>query len=109
MQIADEWMDTMREGRLVGPRRLLAEILVQAMNDAVGNMWDYKNHKKRHLIGGIVEEAKGWFNSDSMEEWSFLWVCEHLNLDPTYILTHLFSKTSYSTNIGRGEKGLGLC
>lgn len=36
-----------------------------------------------------VKEARDWFYSDSREAWSYIWLCEHIDLDPKDLLARM--------------------
>ena len=46
----------------------------------------------------IRADALGWFMSRSPEPWGFIWVCEHLDINPTrlyYRLSELYSELDW--------------
>lgn len=55
-------------------RELLAGVLDRAIRDASGLGWDCDRW--------IQESALEWFDSKSLEPFSFLWICSHLDLCP---------------------------
>jgi hypothetical protein len=55
-------------------RALLVGILDRAFRDAT----DFGRGEERR-------DARIWFEDDDCDEWSFCWVCAHLNLDPLQV------------------------
>ena len=51
-------------------KRLWFAVLEQALTDAKGKHYSYR------------EEAREWFLSEKYETASFLWICDVLDLDP---------------------------
>lgn len=51
-------------------KKLWSAVLQQALRDAQGNYYSYR------------EEAREWLLSENHETASFLWVCDVLSLDP---------------------------
>lgn len=61
-------------------RRLLLAILITAITDAYG-LTDIDRHLRR--------EARHWLNSSRDKEWSFIWVCNTLDLCPKTVLARV--------------------
>ncbi len=90
-----------RNERRTPEQRLLAAILYRAYEDLTRPINLAKCHK---------EAALDWFFDDeSKEEFSFLWLCEHLDLNPAAIRRDLEEKMvgdimiTYVTTIKRIE------
>ena len=56
---------------------LAASVLIQAIED-------YQGHEREHR-----EDAKRFFASDSKRPYGFLWLCDHLDIDPEKIRMEL--------------------
>lgn len=80
MQITSDWEDTYFSSTTNDPERnLVAAVLIRALVDAAtaSNVREEWN---------ISCQAKRWFRSNDDEDFSFLWCCQILDLDPTQIL-----------------------
>lgn len=66
-------------------KRLLLAVLARALEDACGN----GRHGARK---NTREEANEWVESDSIKKWSFLWICEHVDLDPVLVRNELVKR-----------------
>ena len=61
--------------------RIWEAVLTSAMSDLNGP----SEQEIRDYIFCVKEDARQWFNSDSEETGSFLWVCFTLGLDPSAV------------------------
>lgn len=61
----------MKDSQVLPERGLLYGIVDRAFRDATGKV----GRQARR-------DAYAWIESNDREEWSFIWVCQHLNLDP---------------------------
>ena len=68
-------------------KTLLSAIIVQALRDFAGVHCYCQVSERAH----IRRLARDWFLSDSMAEFSFLWVAQHLNVDPIRIRRTILS------------------
>jgi hypothetical protein len=59
-------------------RQLLAEVLLGAIRDILNNTTDSEAQK-------IRREALEWFNKSSIKPFSFVWICQSLDLEPKTI------------------------
>ena len=66
---------------------LLWAILERAILDYNGGC-TANGHETKFMI---MRRAKLWINSKRDDEFSFHWICTHLDLDPDYIRKHLKS------------------
>jgi hypothetical protein len=69
------------ERAIVDERRLWAGVLVQAIRDCVGYI-AAPNKRERARVQYF---ARLWFADDNREVGSFLWVCDQLELEPSWI------------------------
>jgi hypothetical protein len=60
-------------------KRLASACLVRAILDARGEVYDKRE-------GGEELDAWRWMHSQSVKPFSFLWICELLNLTPSCVL-----------------------
>ena len=61
---------------LVPEQRLLAAVLERAILDLNSRVSIEKN---------IRREALAWIHCDADHDWSFLWICQYLDLDPKWL------------------------
>jgi len=64
----------------VDEKRLWAAVLIQAVKDLAGFSTD--NEAER---GWLQASARAWFASERYSEGSFLWVCQQLEFEPSWI------------------------
>jgi hypothetical protein len=57
----------------VREKKLLLAVLARALSDTL-------------LDGETRRAASLWLSSDDEDKFSFLWICEHLDLDPAYLI-----------------------
>jgi hypothetical protein len=75
----------------INEHRLLASVLTRAYLDARGvSTYVERQH---------VRAAQLWFESKSIAPWSFRWLCSHLELSDSVILTIQRRALGYETNI----------
>lgn len=76
----DVMLQNANDPDIAGIRQLLASILIRTMLDLKGQTvisnWETSD---------ITKQARIWVNCDSLEPFSFRWICEHLDLDPKII------------------------
>lgn len=56
-----------------------------------GELVSYQKRRHKDDPPGmtVAQEAEEWFLDDGMEPFSFLWLCQHLDLDPLMIRNHM--------------------
>lgn len=59
------------------------------MVKGVSHQYHRRRHKDDPPAITIAQEAEEWFLDDGMEPFSFLWLCQHLDLDPLMIRKHM--------------------
>jgi len=69
-----DWANKMRN--CIGERKLLCAIIEQACKDATGQR---KNQE------ALMADAKKWLNSEENHPFSYIWICDQLQLDPSII------------------------
>ncbi len=62
-------------------RNLVAAIMQRAIDDAYGQSKDIPRHEKRG--------ARTWLRTGEEYEWSFVWACKSLDLDPQSVIDAL--------------------
>ena len=67
---------------MIDARRLWLAVLMQAINDLAHT--DERQRLRRHF-------TRLWFTSDNHNPGSFLWICDHLDLDPSWFRRRLFA------------------
>jgi hypothetical protein len=78
-------------------KRLLVAILARAILDLTvsGARVGFAGNSGKHDVSkcgsvrAIRRSAWHWFYSMGEEEWSYRWVCQHVNLSPSYIVEQL--------------------
>jgi hypothetical protein len=60
----------------IGERKLLCAIIEQACKDATGQGKDQ---------GALMADAQRWLNSEHNYPFSYIWICDQLQLDPSII------------------------
>lgn len=53
------------------------------------HQYQKRRHKDDPPSITIGEETEEWFLDDAMDPFSFLWICQHLNLDALTIRNHM--------------------
>ena len=82
-----DWED---EAIGIGPeKKLLVAILIRALADLVTE--DTRDKSRQH----IRREALAWFSSTVRVPWSFLWLCDALEVDPEMITRRLPERRSF--------------
>lgn len=78
------------EIEMMPERKMLCAILDTAINDAITTAspeWKEKKKKKSYSEEvRFVKTAREWFVSDEEDEWSFIWVCHELDINPNDVL-----------------------
>ena len=69
-----DWANKMRN--CIGERKFLCAIIEQACKDATGQR---KNQE------ALMADAKKWLNSEENHPFSYIWICDQLQLDPSII------------------------
>src|SRR2546426_10795076 len=67
---------------MIDARRLWLAVLVQAINDLAHT--DERQRLRRHF-------TRLWFISGNYDPGSFHWICDHLDLDPSWLRRRLFA------------------
>src|SRR2546427_8430837 len=67
---------------MIDARRLWLAVLVQAINDFAHT--DERQRLRRHF-------TRLWFISGNHDPGSFRWICDHLDLDPSWFRRRLFA------------------
>src|SRR6266403_2358774 len=78
---------------MVDTKRLWTAVLVVAADDLIG---DHPHHVRRF--------ARLWFESSNRKPCSFIWLCESIVLDPSYVRKRVFqiaeaSRAAVSPNV----------
>jgi hypothetical protein len=81
----------------VDEKRLWAAVLIQAIKDLVG----YTNERERTSVQYF---ARLCFASDNHEAGSFLWICDELELDPSWIRRRMTAEI-HSDRVGKEGDG----
>ena len=68
-------------------KKLLVAILIRALADLVTE--DTQAKSRQH----IRREALAWFSSPVRVPWSFLWLCDALEVDPKMVTRRLSERT----------------
>ena len=63
-------------------RRLMAAVLIQAVNDAHGMGAGHSDQRRRHRNDRVRRDARQWIASDATGPNTFIWFCELLGLAP---------------------------
>jgi hypothetical protein len=74
----------------MGERKLLCAIIEQAYMDATG-----RGRQKR--------DAEEWLNSKRNYPFSFIWICHHLQIDPSIIRRNINSRAKNNGGLNRSE------
>lgn len=61
---------------------LCCAMLTRAIRDALGDTYPWDRHRYPAGHKKIVRNAEAWLWAHSTTEFSFVWVCEHLSVDP---------------------------
>ena len=81
-------------------RRLWAAVLIQAAKDVAGYaLVDNERERTR-----VQYHARVWFASDNREVGSLLWICDELELEPSWIRRKMFALIN-SDQVGRDGAG----
>jgi hypothetical protein len=83
-------------------RGLWAGVLIQAVKDLAGYGRVYKQRERAR----VQYHARLWFTSDNRDVGSFLWICDELELEPSWIRRKMFALIN-SNQVGRD--GAGRC
>lgn len=73
-------------------RSLLTAILERAICDLFGNRTGNKKkrvYRRKYYIDPQMQ-ALEWFSSPDTVEWTYLWLCQHLDLDAKILKDYLF-------------------
>ena len=81
-------------------RRLWAGVLIQAVKDLAGYIV-VPNKRERARVQYF---ARLWFASDNRHVGSFLWICDELELEPSWIRRKMFALIN-SDQVGRDGAG----
>jgi len=84
----------------VDERRLWAAVLIQAVRD-VGGYGRFDSEPQRRRIQYF---ARLWFASDNRDVGSFLWICDELELEPSWIRRRMVAQI-HSDQVGRDGAG----
>jgi hypothetical protein len=68
-------------------RGLWAGVLIQAIKDCAG----YSLGLNKRERAGVQYHARVWFTSDNRNIGSFLWVCDQLEVEPSWIRRKMFA------------------
>jgi hypothetical protein len=86
----------------VDERRLWAAVLIQAAKDVAGyTLVDNERERAR-----VQYFARLWFADDNREVGSFLWICDELELEPSWIRRRMVAQI-HSDQVGK--EGAGWC
>ena len=75
----------------IGERKLLCAVIEQAYTDATGRGWQKK-------------DAQEWLNSEGNYPFSFIWICDQLQIDPSIIRRNI--KSIAENNWGLNRSGV---
>ena len=81
-------------------RGLWAGVLIQAIKDLAGYGRVYKQRERVR----VQYHARVWFTSDSRDVGSFRWICDELELEPSWIRRKMFALIN-SDQVGRDGTG----
>ena len=81
-------------------RGLWAGVLIQAVKDLAGYGRVYKQRERAR----VQYFARLWFADDNREVGSFLWICDELELEPSWIRRKMFALIN-SDRVGRDGAG----
>ena len=80
-------------------KRLWAAVLLQAAKDVSGFTYVYSESQRSM----IQRSARAWFASNYYETGSYLWICDLLELEPSWIRRRMIRVL----NSGDGKQGEG--
>jgi hypothetical protein len=83
----------------VGERSLWEAVLIQAIEDCAGHIGKRERTSAQYA-------ARLWFKSNRCETGSFIWVCHHINVEPSWIRRKMMEQI-YSDNVGKNGDGPG--
>jgi len=86
----------------VDERRLWASVLIQAIRDLAGYIV-VPNKRDR---ARVQYHARVWFTSNNRNVGSFLWICDELGVEPSWIRRKMFALIN-SDRVGKD--GAGRC
>lgn len=81
-------------------RRLWAGVLIQAVKDLAG----YSLGLNKRERAGVQYHARVWFTSDNRDVGSFLWVCDQLEVEPSWIRRRMAAQI-HSDQVGKHGDG----
>ena len=81
-------------------RRLWAAVLIQAAKDVAGYGRVY-NERERAMVQYF---ARLWFTDDNREVGSFLWICDQLEVEPSWIRRRRVAQI-HSDQVGKDSEG----
>jgi hypothetical protein len=93
-------------------RNLLSSMLDVAIDDALKRPPKVRltpRHKRESRCGKAlnrIAQARNWIFSNARTPFSFLWTCEHLEINPDLVRERVRSESPYNRNI-RGVNRLG--
>jgi hypothetical protein len=81
-------------------RRLWAAVLIQAIKDLTGHGRVYKQPERAQ----VQYFARLWFADDNREVGSFLWICDQLEVEPSWIRRRMVAQI-HSDQVGKDGAG----
>jgi len=78
---------------MVDTKRLWTAVLIVAADDLIG---DHPPHVRRF--------ARLWFESSNRKPCSFIWLCESIDLDPSYVRKRVFQMAEASRPVSSPER-----
>ena len=81
-------------------RRLWAGVLIQPIKDLAG----YGRVYNKREPARVQYHARVWFTSDNREDGSYLWVCDQIELEPSWIRRKMFALIN-SDRVGKDGAG----
>ncbi len=78
----------------IAERQLLCAVIEQAYLDAIG----------QGCGKPLMIDAQEWLNSDGKSPFSYIWICEQLQVDPSIIRRAVSSRTEKTLQVNRSEE-----
>lgn len=84
-------------------QRLLVEVLKRAILDALGRYTVSTHDTVYHTMS-----ARRWLDSPSVDIFSFLWICDHLDLDSATVRARVYALQDYEATLDQLRKAQAL-
>ena len=89
--LPDQWRAIYKPEPESGELRLIQAIVEDALECAQGQQFTSTGKPLKHKYTKLVDEAKRWIASDDYQPFTFLWCCDHLNLEAPYVRQQVVS------------------